>query len=278
MKKVIVILLAVIVVLCPVVLTACSSVNQLNSISVSFKDYEQFVYNIYEDNVVDPIGTMTYTFERINAETTLHVGPGEYTVSEGAIITTEVNITAGTYQGDHIQSVVLVKSSLLAVASYKVYESQDEARAYTSYVVYGNKKVNFTINGKESSHKVRSCYDNDSLYTLARASRLSESSYSLSVAGVDNLQGNTRSVSFGKGADVEMGCDAVLDGEGQRKPINCYHVVLSTSAQYGKGAQTHIYLAIDKSEETQKVLKVPVKIVEGTYSYILASISLVKPE
>lgn len=282
MKKAILITLALILALCPAVLAACSSVNQINAISVSWSDYEQFTYNIYEGDSNTPVGTMVYTFERILSERVVQVGGDDYTVTEGAIITTELEITAGTYLGDKISSIVLVKSSLLPVASYKEFESADETRAYTSKIVYGKKKAYITVNGKESSFKAKNVYDNESLYTLARASRLTESSYSLSIAGVDNLQGGTRSVAFAKGNNVTLQSDLFVDGEGNKLDIECYHVGLSTAAKYGASTQTHFYLATEKmswqkADSTPvRLLKVPFKIVEGDFNYILVDIDLDK--
>ena len=282
MKKVILITLALILALCPAVLAACSSVNQINAISVSWSDYEQFKFNIYEGDSNASIGTMSMTFERILAETVVEVGGDEYTVKEGAIISTELEITSGTYLGDKITSKVLVKSSLVPVASYKVFESNDENRAYTSKIVYTKKKAYITVNGKETSFKAKNCYDNDSLYTLARASRLSDSSYTLSIAGVDNLQGGTRTVAFGKANNVTLTNALFCDDANVPKELNCYHVTLSTAAKYGSSTQAHIYLAVEKQDVKRaddsvvRVLKVPLKIVEGDFSYILTEVKLDK--
>ena len=282
MKKAVIITLALVMALCPVVLAACSSVNQLNSISVSWTDYEHYVYEIRQDNVAEAIGKMTYTFERILTDTQVQIGEATYTASEGAIISTKLEITSGEYQGDVMESKVLVKSNLLPVASFKKLESTDTARAYTSSIVYESKKVRITVNGKTSTFKARNCYDNESLYTLARASRLTEQSYGLSVAGVDNLQGSTRSVSMQKASNAEIAVGAFVDSENKARSINCYHVVLSSAAKYGKGVQTHIYFAIDKQDVKKaddsvvRVLKAPLKIVEGNYIYNLIQVVLDK--
>ncbi|MBO4534740.1 MAG: hypothetical protein J5755_02255, partial [Clostridia bacterium] len=168
------------------------------------------------------------------------------------------------------------------VASYKVFESADEARAYTSKIVYTKKKAYITVNGKETSFKAKNCYDNESLYTLARASRLSDSSYTLSIAGVDNLQGGTRTVAFAKANNVELTNNLFCDDANVPLNINCYHVTLSTAAKYGKSTQTHVYLSVNKLDckkadnSVVRVLKVPLKIVEGSVSYILTEVKLDK--
>ncbi len=289
MKRIVIISIISVMLLSVCLAAGCSSVNQLNLLSVGWTDYEQYVYNVYEGDSTTAIGTMTYTFQRlvpVDGQVKCTVGDKEYTVSSGALIITDLNITGGQYAGETMTSTVLVGDKLQSIASYKEYRAVDEQRSYITSVDYGtDKKATITINGQSAQFKKgTTCYDNDSLYTLVRASDFGVSSYGLAVTSTDNLQGSTRNVSIAMiSANAPVTCDFKIDPNAfENTPIECYQLRVLAQAAYGNGTAHYLYFAKtvieqNKGDVTKKLKKVLVKIQEGNYSYVLSSISLDRP-
>lgn len=289
MKRIVIISIITVMLVSVCLAAGCSSVNQLNLLSVGWTDYEQYVYNVYEGDSKTPIGTMTYTFERLfptDGQVKCMVGDKEYTVASGALITTALNVTGGQYAGEQLTAVVLVGDKMQSIASYKQYKAVDEARSYVTSVDYGTgKKATITINGVSNQFKKgTACYDNDSLYTLVRASEFDVSSYGLSITATDNLQGDKRNVSVSMiSANSPVSCDFKLDPYAiEDEPIECYQLRVLAAAPYGNGTAHYLFFAKTviqqaKGDVTKKLKKVLVKIQEGDYTYLLSSISLDPP-
>lgn len=271
---------------------ACSNVNQINFISVVARDYEQYTYSVYEVKSAEEkveIGTFVYMFKRIvaseGASTTYAIDGKEYMLSSGGVIKTQLNITAGQYAGENVTCEVLFENAFSPIASKKVYNAYkdgaaDESRSYVSVIDYTAKKnVSITVNGEtQTFKKANYCYDNDSLYSLARGSDISRSSYSLSVAGVDNLQGGTRTVSMSLMANtVELNVPCM-----SAEPLKATVVTLRAAAQYGSGTASYVYFVpsyrhTDLNGNSIDLNKVPVRMDEGNYMYTLTAISTEEP-
>ncbi len=288
MKKVILILSVVALVLTMGLgAFACSNVNQINFISVVARDYEHYTYTVYakgEGDQLAAIGTFTYTFKRLQAtegEIAYYIDGHEYTLSSGGVIKTSLSISDGQYAGETVTAEVLFQNAYSPIASRKVYNAfkngtADAERSYTSVIDYTNKKnIVATVNGEEHSFKKPSyCYDNDTLYSLARGSDISRDSYALSIAGVDNLKPGTRTVSMAKRVDTVSLDVACMSAE----PIATTCIALTAAAQYGTGTSAYIYFApsyrhTDGAGNSVDLNKVPVRIDEGNYVYKLTAIS-----
>ena len=271
---------------------ACSNVNQINFISVVARDYEQYTYTVYEVRSTEEkvaIGTFTYTFKRIvasdGASTVYSIDGNEYTLSSGGVIKTQQDITEGKYAGETVTAEVLFENAFTPIASKKVYNAyldgaEDASRSYVSTIDYTAKKnVVITVNGEQKTFKKPGyCYDNDSLYSLARGSDISRSSYSLSVAGVDNLQGGTRTVTMGLMSNTVALTVPCMSAE----PLNASVVTLRAAAQYGAGTASYVYFVpsyrhTDLNGNSIDLNKVPVRMDEGNYMYTLVGISTDEP-
>ena len=274
---------------------ACSNVNQINFISVVARDYEHYTYTLYEQaddaaKTLTAIGTYTYTFRRLQpaagqSTVSYTLNGAEYTLVSGGVISTELTITEGEYKGDHVTCEVLFQNAYSPIASHKVYiarkgDQEDAERSYDTSLVYTAKKqVSITVkaNGEDKTStfkKPNYCYDNDTLYSVVRGSDISRSSYSLTVAGVDNLMGGTRSVSIAlvsTNLSLDVPC---LSAE----PVVTTCVMLGTIAQYGASTTTSIYFLpsyrLAVGDATVDLNKVPVRIDEGKYIYKLDAVSV----
>lgn len=287
--------IAALVMLCVMALSlaSCSNYNQINSIHVVARDYERLTYTVQwvtkdadGNEVCTDIGTMTQTFRRLNAEggNPYVINGHKFNVTSGGVIDTAMTITGGDYAGDSMTSTVLFEGAFSPVASYKAYvtpaeeqivSSHTESRAYTSYIDYVStkKRATITVNGNTGTFKIPSyCYDNESLYWLVRGSDLGQSAYSLSIAGVNNLQGGTRSVSVAKAASKYKVTVPMIANE-----VETYLVGLTAASEYGSGISTNIYF-LPSYTHTQggadvDVNKLPVRIDEGNVRYVLSALS-----
>lgn len=297
MKKGILII-AVLLVLCVTggIFAACSNVNQINFIHVVARDYERFTYKVQwvetdpetQKEVLTDIGTMTLTFQRLEKKDEQDSLPKytidgkEYTLASGGVIQTDLVIdnAESPYSGEEVHSTVLFQDKFSPIASYKQYITTDTARAYISAIDYVSlkKKASITVNGVTQTFKIPSyCFDNDSLYYLVRGSDLGQASYSLSVSGVDNLQGGTRSVTIGKNATMQP-INVPLFGEGQENTIDTYMVSLSAASTYGNGTVVSIFFKqsyehTNAAGKKVDINKLPVRIDEGKVRYVITGVS-----
>ena len=264
------------------VFVACSNVNQINFIQVVARDIETMTYTMQwvdkaEDTgaeTVTDIGTMTMRFVRlVDKDYTLN--GKDYHIASGGVVTTQLTVAAGEYAGDNMQSTVLFENAFSPVASYKQYVAADQARSYTCALDYTAKKtVQIDINGKSSTFKKPNyCYDNESLYFLARGSDMGQASYSLSVAGVDNQEGGTRTVSLAKAAAKQSVQVPLLD-----KPEETYLIRLTAASTYGNGTYSDLYFLpsyqYNDNGTNVDINKLLLRIDEGKVRYVLKSFAL----
>lgn len=282
MKKILFVLVLVIVGM--VCLTGCSSVNQLNMISIGWLDYEQYTYNVY-DNTTDQsqlIGEMVYTFKRVNSG---EVNGKSFDCNKGCLTTYSLNITEGKYKGSTLSSSILFDSLFIPVASYKEYSAvvdgqNNEDISYTVFADYttGSKTGTYVRNGGEEKEftKIKSKvyrYDNESIYTLIRGSVFSNSSYSLSFSLLSNEDFSAKSVSVYKNS-VEVEVKSELTAI-ENPTLTCTCIVANMAADKGSGTARYIYYA-DQSItiEGKDVIKAMVKIEEDGYTYVLKDIKV----
>lgn len=277
-------------------IAGCSNVNQINFLHVVARDHEKLTYDVqwieYDaetgaETSAQTIGEMTYTFDRLEdlqydkdknptyKDVSYTLNGKEFIFSSGGVLKTEINITSGTYSGDHVVSEVLFQNAYSPLASKKTYTAVKDAdmRSYTSSIDYTGKQIAITVNGVESTFKKANyTYDNESLYFMVRGSDLGQSSYSLSVAGVNNLEGGTRSVSIAKASDLQK-VKAPLFGEETK---DCYMVRLTAAASYGNGTHSDVYFLQSYKAEGVDMNKLPVRIDEGNVRYVLKAVSTTK--
>lgn len=261
---------------------ACSNVNQINFIHVVARDKETMTYTIqWVDKAADTgaetttdIGTMTMQFRRL-VDKDVDLNGNTYHIASGGMLKTVLDVTDGDYAGDSMQATVLFENAFSPIASSKTYVAAgDQARSYTSAIDYTAKKsVQIEVNGKTSSFKKPNyCYDNDSLYFLARGSDMGQASYSLSVAGVDNLQGGTRTVSLAKAA-AQQSVQVPLLGA-----ADTYMIRLTTNTTYGNGTYSDLYFLptyqYDTGSGTVDINKLLLRIDEGHVRYVLRDFAL----
>lgn len=290
MKKIILVVSVILIVL-SVGLTAvaCSNVNQMNMLSIGWLDYEQYTYNIYttQDDEKVLIGTLTYTFNRLKASEKVKIGEVEKEFSGDAMVEYKLEITAGEYKGTTMESAVVFTSKFQPKASYKKFNASNtefgaiKENSYTSFADYttSSKKgtYTYTANGKDavtSEFKKAGAYDNESLYTLIRASVFDTSAgYSLSLSVPDNSNFVLKSV------DVRLiSFENTITSDFQEDPIVCTTARATISASKGQGTHSSISYANSPIKVDGKdIVKVIVKIEEGNYSYVLSNISVTKP-
>lgn len=285
MKKFILIISVLVIVLSlGLTVVACSNINQMNMLSIGWLDYEQFTYNVYKHTDKDNkelIGTLTYTFNRTKGAK-VKVNDKEFKNGD-ASVEYELNITAGEYKGTTMTSIVVFTSKFQPIASYKVFNSSNEEYSYTTFADYttGSKKgtYTYTANGKEpvtSEFKKTGAYDNESLYTLIRASVFDTSAgYSLSMSVPDNSNFILKSVSVGL---TSIDNTVKTDYNGNTE-IKCSTARATVSASKGQGTQCFVnYANTPITVNGKDVVKAIVSIYEDDYSYVLSNISVSKDE
>lgn len=266
---------------------ACSSVNQVNMASMGWLDYENYTYNVYETEGENKnlIGTMTYTYKRLDGE--VEINGKTFTESNGAFVTMKLQIIDGAYQGSTMESMVLFNSTFNPKASYKKYDCSDNSLSYTTFIDYSTsgKKGSFTYtdgngNVTEKEFKKSANYDNDSLYTLIRASVFSTKNYGLSVMVSDKATCEKRSVSVGL-----ISTEKKITADYENAEFTCTQIgtVLSSTGSTGSldvalRSNTH-YLYFSNTPIKiggKDIVKPLIEIQEGKYSYVLKSISIVE--
>lgn len=290
MKKIILVISVILIVL-SVGLTAvaCSNVNQMNMLSIGWLDYEQYTYNVYatQDEEKVLIGTLTYTFNRLKPNEKVKIGESEKEFSGDAMVEYKLNITEGEYKGTTMESAVVFTSKFQPKASYKKFNASNtefgdlRENSYTSFADYttSSKKgtYTYTAKGKDpvtSEFKKAGAYDNESLYTLIRASVFDTSAgYSLSLSVPDNSNFILKSVGV-----ALVSVENAITSDFQEEPIVCTTARATISASKGQGTQSFInYSNRAIKVDGKDIVKVIVKIEEGDYSYVLSDISVSKP-
>ena len=283
MKKIILVVSVILIVL-SVSLTAvaCSNVNQMNMLSIGWLDYEQCTYNVYatQDEEKILVGTLTYTFNRLKDKEKIKVGEDEKEFSGDAMVEYKLDITAGEYKGTTMESTVVFTSKFSPKVSYKKFNSSNPDYSYTSFADYttSSKKGTYTYkangNTVTSEFKKTAAYDNESLYTLIRASVFDTSAgYSLSLSMPDNSNFILKSVGVGL-----ISVENAITSDFQEEPIVCTTARATISASKGQGTQSFVsYSNKAINVDGKDIVKVIVKIEEGDYSYVLSNISVTKP-
>ena len=276
MKKIIFLaIVSILIVSTAGVFAACSNVNQLNMLSVGWLDNESYVYDVVYNNEI--VGEMTYTFKRLS-DTTESTPAGNYEVSSGGYCEYSLNVTAGEYAGSTLYSKVIMSSNLTPIASYKKLDSSNNDLDYEISTDYRSKKGSIVINGNEHTFKKSaSTYDNDSIYTVVRGSVFNpdKTSYSLSMSVVSNDTAEVRSISVAKvTADADVKSN-ILDAESKNIVFKCSTFRVAVPAKYGDGTFTYMSFSNDPYKVSGKsVIKVPVEIIEGDYTYVLKTITV----
>ena len=278
------IILCVLTVLCltlGVFLTGCRSVNQLNMLSIGWLDYESYTFDVVEKNgnETQTVGTMTYTFKRLIGDPAKEFVNGkEYSVSSGGYCEYDLIVTAGEYAGSHLYSKVLFDSLFSPIVSYKKLDSSKDELDYEVTADYSGKKTGtITINGEEKSFKKKSgTYDNESLYTIIRGSVFNgDSAYKLSMKVPSNQTADIQTVTVTKTSAEEEITSNLLDDETNKVKFKCSTFTASVPAKYGNGTSTTMSFSNEVYKKDGKsLIKVPVRIVEGNYEYILKAINL----
>lgn len=284
MKKILVLLIAVIVGMA--CFTGCSSVNQLNMISIGWLDYEQYIYNVYDNSAEEPqlIGEMVYSFKRVNNGT---INGKEFDCNKGCLTTYSLTINDGKYKGSTMQSSILFDSLFVPVASYKEYNAlvdgqRNDDVSYTIFADYttSDKNGTYVRNGGEPKefkrvNKSVCYYDNESIYTLIRASVFSSSSYSLSLNLLNNEDFTTRSVSVYKN-NVEVAVKTEMT-DIENPTFVCTCIGANMTADKGNGTARYIYFTDSPiTVDGKDIVKAMVKIEEDKYSYVLKEINVVE--
>ena len=136
------------------------------------------------------------------------------------------------------------------------------------------------MNGTKASsveHKKSNCYDNESLYAIVRASKVSESSYSLSFTCVNALTGNADGITISKAGTAEDTISLVTTDGVTERTVPTYIFTVSTDNQYASSYAIEIAQEdqpVKSGESTVNAKKVIISIVEGAYKYSLKQIEI----
>lgn len=278
MKKLLLVLMVLVLTISFSCLVACSSLNQLNMLSMGWLDYEKYTYNVYEKDGESNtlIGSMDYIFERVDGKITIN--EKEFDVTKSATVSYKITVTEGEFKNSTLEAIVLFDSNLFPIASYKKYNCSDSTYSYTSFADYSDSGKNGTYtyidgDGKESSNnfKKTNTYDNDSLYTLIRASVFDVDSYSLTMSVPDKATFNLRTVQVAKYADTKITIDYSED------EYACTKIATAMSSDIDTSPTHVLYYATSPIKVDGKdIVKPLIKIEEGNYHYVLKDISIVK--
>ena len=266
-------------------LVACSNVNQVNMASMGWLDYERYTYNVYETvgETKNLIGTMTYTFKRIDGD--VEINGKTFNESNGAFVTMNLQIFDGEYKDTTLESTVVFNSTFNPKASFKKYVCSDNSLSYTTFIDYSTsgKHGSFVYtdgNGQttEKSFGKSARYDNDSIYTLIRASVFSTKNYGLSVYVNDKATCERRSVSVSMVSNEKK-----ITTDYENTEFTCTQIATTLSSTGTSGtldvalrSNTHfLYFSNTPIKVDGKdIVKPLVEIQEGDYSYVLASVSI----
>lgn len=279
MKKILLVLMVLVLTISFSCLVACSSLNQLNMLSMGWLDYEKYTYNVYENNGEEStlIGSMDYIFERIDGKIT--VNEKEFDVTKAASVNYKLTITEGDFKGSTLEAIVVFDSNLYPIASYKKYDCSDNTYSYTSFADYSadGKTGTYTYidgEGKESSNEFKksNTYDNDSIYTLIRASVFDVDSYSLSMSVPDKATFNLRTVQV-----AIMSKDTKVTTDYSEDEFSCTKIGTLMSSDIDQSPTHYLYYANSPiTVDGKEIVKPLIEIAEDNYHYVLKDISIVK--
>ena len=295
MKKVLLAVLIIVLCASPMVFAACSNVSQRDLLTTGYvcsaDGYEYFAYDVYQKdgNGKTLVGEMTMKFEPKKAKNvtlpsaTEESGEKTFNSFTGTLLSVDVTMA----NGDSVTSRVIYSSSCAPTFSYKKTViggvTKEMQVSYEGKYLYAK----LFENGVEKNsvrHKSASCYDNESLYAIVRASAVGDSSYSLSYTCVNPLTGNADGMSISRSGekdetiDILVPTDYTLPEGKEAYTTPTYVFTISTDNRY---ASTYS-MQIAKSSQTVKNDKIDVKnvkkvitsITEGDYTYVLKDIQI----
>ena len=305
MKKALLIVLILLVAASPIALTACSNVSQAQLLSTAYVctvpgGYELFTYDVYEKT--DVVGEMTLKFEPLLKadvsvpDKTAEGGEKSYTSFTGSLLTMTLQMN-GVKTNDTMTSKVLYTNAFTPVYSYK--KSVIGGVTKEMQVSYSSKyaRTKLFVDGKAdktSTQKIKNTtvVDNEMLYAIIRATKVDDSSYSLSFSCPNALTAAMDSITVARSGSVEEKIKALepkeeqtaaagedaASTEPQEFSIPSYLFKISTGNRY---ADTYS-MSIAKEPVTvhndtvnvENVKKVILKITEGDFSYILKNITI----
>ncbi|HCU56242.1 MAG TPA: hypothetical protein DIC18_02780 [Clostridiales bacterium] len=293
MKKVILLILVAVLIALPITLTACSSVSQrsmlMSALVCSEEGSETFIYNVHlpkvnaetkQNDYGDPIGTLTMKFEHLSKKSV--VLPSETAESK--------SVSYGNVNYDLLTTTLTFTDSADTIESYCVYNTIGLSPVYSykrtfidgvekiMQVNYGNGKYLHALrfeNGvkvNDYRHERSGCYDNEEIYALIRASKISSSSYSLSFTMVSALLGSETDIQIGK-----KGSYTPSIGYALAEKEKCLVFSIGTGNSYASSYELAIAehpIAVTVGEKVYNVKKVLHTIVEGKYAYVLKTIDI----
>lgn len=295
MKKVLLVILILTLCATPLLFAACSSVSQRDLLTTGYVcnkgGYELFTYDVYqadeEDKFTLLVGTMTMKFEPMEAETIVLPSASNAEGKEikeftGTLLSTDVTIN-----GDTILSRVVYDSACVPTYSYKRTViggvTKEMQVSYEEKYLYADLYENGTLISSVE-HKKASCYDNESIYAIVRASSIGESSYSLSFSCVNALTGTTNTMSISRQGSQDNAIELLTPSEytlpegKEHYTTPTYIFSVSTDNQYA----APYYIEITQKAQTvtndeidiKNVKKVITNIIEGKYKYTLSDVEI----
>ena len=294
MKKALLIVLILLVAASPIALTACSSVSQAQLLSTAYVcdvpgGYELFTYDVYHKT--DVVGEMTLKFEPLTGEAvsvpdrTAEGGEKNFTSFKGTLLSMDLRMD-GVFNSDSITSKVLYTNAFTPVYSYK--KTNIDGVVKEMQVSYSSKyaRTKLFVDGKEektSRHKIKNAtvFDNEMLYAIVRATKVDESSYSLTFSAPNALTATLDSLTVSRMATANANIKA-LEPKGKTSEKDtatpAYVFRISTGNRYAESysmeiAKESVTMNNDYMN-VKNVKKVILKIVEGDYSYVLKGITI----
>ena len=294
MKKVLIVVLIAILAAMPIVFAACSRVSQTDMISDPYvaDNSETFIYKMYyKENV---IGSMTLTFKKLKAasvtlpDPTAENNERAFTSFSGTQLSMAYTVDGlidGVQTNDEGYSEVLYGNNYSPAYSYKHESIGDTVRdmcvvyetkyAYTYLYENGEEKNKAAVKVKNTTH-----FDNEMIYAVVRASRISSSSYTMSFSAPNARLCKLERISVSKVQEVKLKdvFDWAPKNEEGEAILSCYAMRVSISNSYASPYSMLITQNIesatfrddeDQPYTVENVHKVIVRIAEGDYLYLL---------
>lgn len=241
----------------------CScSVAEESFIEPFWNNYEKFSYNVYEGETKK--GTMTSEVKKVYSESVVFETGKTVEEASGSLLTYNLILD----NGDYVKSKVLLKTNFQPVYSERYFKRGETETV--SYCSYENNYCNYTIteNGNTVSDriKIKSLYcDNEIIYLMVRAARLENSDFSsITFNTADIKAGELKKLICTKSSTVDI-------VNGYNDTAKCITVLISVSGE--KGTPLYAYYSSEEIDANGvKVLKAPVQIKEGNYTYTLCGI------
>ncbi|GEM_PF-2018572 len=306
MKKIVLVLLVLLLCFTPLVLTACSNVSQAQLLSTGYVctqpgGYELFSYDVYYKT--DVVGEMTLKFEPLTKasltlpDITADSGEKNFDSFSGTHLTMRLTMD-GVFNSDSIESHVLYSNDFTPLYSYK--KTSIGGTEKIMEVTYSSKYAHTSlfVNGKEeatSRQKIKNAtaFDNEMLYAIIRATKVDESSYSLSFVSPNALTSELDKISVSKISSVNAKIKALEPKEEETAAAESENEESAEKEEYttpaylfrvstGNRYASTYNMAISKNAITvhndvmdvSNVKKVILKITEGDYSYLLKDIEI----